>query len=416
MDSFQYRNGQLFAEDVSVADLAEEYGTPLYVYSRTHLIEQYNTLVAAMADVEPVVCFSVKSNTCAAVINTLAGLGSGADVVSGGELFRALRAGIPASKIAFAGVGKTRDEIRYALEEDILFFTVESEPEVERINECAVELGLKGRIAVRVNPDVDPKTHKYTSTGKKENKFGVDLSRARAACERAAALPAVDMVGIHMHLGSPLMDVSPYVEALEKVKDFCLEMKAKHATFRYIDIGGGLGIKYRESDEPFTPAQFADAVLPHLKEMGLQVVMEPGRFIAGNSGILVTRVQYVKDNAFKRFLIVDAAMNDLLRPPLYEAYHEILPVTETSETFFGDVVGPICESGDFMARDRDLPTASEGDLLAVCSAGAYAFAMSSNYNSRPRAAEVMVSGDRHQAVRERESRDDLVRGENIPEW
>ncbi len=416
MDFFAYRNGHLHAEDVAVGELAERYGTPLYVYSRAHLQAQFRALKAAMAPVRPLICYAVKSNTNAAVIATLAAEGAGADVVSGGELRRARRAGVPADRIVFAGVGKTESEIELALREGILYFTVESEPELERISACARKLGVTGRIAIRVNPDVDPKTHKYTSTGKKENKFGVDLARARAAYELAARLPNLEITSLHMHLGSPIMTCDPYAEALAKVAPLCEELKTRFPTFRHIDIGGGLGIPYRPQDHDFDLKAFASAVLPPLQKLGLTVSMEPGRYLTGNAGILVTRVEYVKDSPFKKFIVIDAAMNDLIRPALYEAYHAIQAVRETKETVHGDVVGPVCESGDFLAQNRELPAARAGDLLAVMSAGSYGFAMSSTYNSRPRAAEVMVSGTRHELVRERETFEDLVKGERVPEW
>jgi len=416
VNEFLFRNGNLFAEDVPVADLAATYGTPLYVYSRSHLQDRFRALKKVMAPVNPLICFAVKSNTNAAVIQTFAAEGAGADVVSAGELYRARRAGIPANKIVFAGVGKTVSEIEYALRENILYFTVESEPELERISAVGKRTGLTGRIAIRVNPDVDPKTHKYTSTGKKENKFGVDLERAMAAYDLAARLPNLEITSLHMHLGSPIMTKDPYEEALHKIKDLCRELKAKYPTFTHIDIGGGLGIKYRPTDHEFDLAAFAAAVIPPLKDLGLTVSMEPGRFLVGNAGILVTRVEYIKENPFKKFIVIDAAMNDLIRPALYEAYHEIKPVVETSETVFGDLVGPVCESGDFLAANRDLPAVKQGDLVSVMSAGAYGYVMSSTYNSRGRAAEVMVQGNRHELVRARETIEDVVRGEILPTW
>lgn len=416
MNNFSYQNGQLHAEDVPVAELAATYGTPLYVYSRSHLIAQFRALKAAMAPVNPLICYAVKANTCGAVIATFAGEGAGADVVSGGELFRARRAGVAANKIVFAGVGKRDDEIAYALREGILYFTVESEPELERISACAKKLGTTGRIALRVNPDVDPKTHKYTSTGKKENKFGVDLERAFAAYELAARLPNLEITSLHMHLGSPIMTCDPYAEALAKVKDLCLDLKKRFPTFRHIDIGGGLGIPYKPTDHEFDLKAFADAVIPPLQELGLTVSMEPGRFMVGNAGILVTRVEYIKENPLKKFVVMDAAMNDLIRPALYQAYHGIRAVRETAHTMFGDLVGPVCESGDFFAQERELPAVQAGDLLAVMSAGAYGYAMSSNYNSRGRAAEVMVQGGRHELVTARETVEELVRGEKLPRW
>lgn len=416
MNEFTYQNKNLFAENVAVADLAAVYGTPLYVYSRSHLQAQYRALRDVMAPVNPLICFAVKSNTNAAVIQTFAAEGAGADVVSAGELYRARKAGIPANKIVFAGVGKTESEIEYALKEDILYFTVESEPELERISAVGKRIGRTGRIAIRVNPDVDPKTHKYTSTGKKENKFGVDLERAMQAYELAARLPNLEITSIHMHLGSPIMTKDPYQEALYKVKDLCRDLKKRYPGFRHIDIGGGLGIVYKPGDRPFDLQAFADAVIPPLKEMELSVSMEPGRFLVGNAGILVTKVEYIKDNPFKKFIVIDAAMNDLIRPALYEAYHEIKPVKEVDSTVFGDIVGPVCESGDFLAANRDLPAVKQGDLLAVMSAGAYGYVMSSTYNSRGRAAEVMVQGARHELVRARETIDDVVRGERLPSW
>jgi diaminopimelate decarboxylase len=414
MQSFTYQNGQLFAEDVAVRDLAGEHGTPLYIYSRSHMRDQYRALATAMAEVDPLICFSVKANSNIAVIKTFLALGSGLDIVSGGELFRALRAGADPRKIVFAGVGKTCDEIEYALREDILFFTVESEAEARRISTCAVATGTTGRIAFRVNPDVDPKTHKYISTGKKENKFGLDLSRAAEAYADASRLPNVELSGMHMHIGSQLLSVDPFGEALDRVSPLCAELKAQHASFEYLDIGGGIGIQYEPGQMPPTPDDYAAVVVPRLKALGLSVALEPGRRMVGNAGILVSEVQFVKDNPFKKFIVIDAAMNDLIRPALYQAHHEILAVEETGETVFGDLVGPICESGDFLAADRELPDVKQGDLVAALSAGAYACSMASNYNSRPRPAEVMVDGDQATVVARRETLEDLVRNEVMP--
>jgi len=413
MQAFTYQSGKLFAEGVPVDDLALRYGTPLYVYSRNHLREQYQAIASAMAEVKPLICYSVKANSNAAIIKTLAREGAGFDIVSGGELFRALRAGAEADKIVFAGVGKTREEIEYALEEQIAFFTCESEPEAVRISECAKRLGVTGRIAFRVNPDVDPKTHKYISTGKKENKFGLDLDRTLQAYATASALPNIELAGLHMHIGSQILSAEPFGEALEKVKDFCKSLKARYPTFRFLDIGGGLGINYKPDQVALDPKVFAATMLPTLKALGLQVVMEPGRSIVGNAGILVCRVQYVKDSHFKKFIVTDGAMNDLIRPALYQAHHEILPVVATAGKVTGDLVGPICESGDFLAQDRELPDVKQGDLVVALSAGAYGFSMSSNYNSRPRAAEVMVDGARAEQIRQRETWEDIVRGESV---
>ncbi len=416
MEAFQHRNGELYAEEAPVARLVEQYGTPLFIYSRGYIQSHYRALAQAMAELNPLICYAVKTNSNLAVISTLAAEGAGADVVSAGELLRARRAGVPADKITFAGVGKTEAEIETALRENILLFTVESEPELDRISAVAARLGATARIAIRVNPDVDPKTHKYISTGKKENKFGVDILRARQIYERAAALPGLEIAGLHMHIGSQILSAQPYAEAAAKVAEVSVELKKRYPTFRMLDIGGGIGIRYRPDQEPLLPTVFAEAVVPILKPLGLKILMEPGRFIVGNAGILVTRVQYVKNGPSKQFIIVDGAMNDLIRPPLYQAHHDISAVRETKEMVFGDVVGPVCESGDFFALDRHLPAVAQGDLLAVHSAGAYAFSMASNYNSRPRAAEVMVSGARAELIRARETFEDLVRGESIPRW
>ena len=414
MNAFTHKNGELYAENVPVSTLAKEFGTPLYIYSRGYLRNQFQSLTEAMAEVDPLICYSVKANSNVAVLKTLLEAGSGLDIVSGGELYRCLKAGADPHKIVFAGVGKTRDEIRYAIEEDILFFTVESESEAERISECAAELGKTARIAFRGNPDVDPQTHKYISTGKKENKFGMDLARLDAAYAKAAELPGIEIAGLHMHIGSQILNPAPFGEALERIRDFVTRMKEAHPTFRYLDIGGGLGIQYSPDEEALDPKKYAEIVVPALKDLGLKVLMEPGRSLVGNSGILVTEVLYIKENAFKTFVVVDAAMNDLLRPSLYQAYHHIEPVVETSETVFGDMVGPICESGDFIAADRELPLVKEGGLMAVRSAGAYAFAMASNYNTRGRPAEIMVDGDNYHVVRERETWDDILKGESAP--
>jgi diaminopimelate decarboxylase len=408
MNAFAYRQGLLQAEGVAVTELAERYGTPLYVYSRAQLQTQLADLTSAFAAAKPLICYSVKTNSNGAVIKTFAEAGAGADVVSGGELWRARRAGVPADRIVFAGVGKTTDEIEYALKENIRFFTVESEPELTRISDVARRLGTIGRVALRVNPDVDPQTHKYISTGKKENKFGLDFARAEQACEIAARLPNLEVTGLHMHIGSQILTPQPFVEAARKVVPLCAALKRVHPAFRCLDIGGGIGIQYKPEQYLLEPAMVAREVVPLLQPLGLEIVMEPGRYLVGNAGILVARVQYVKDNPFKKFIVVDAAMNDLIRPSLYQAHHEIRAVRETAAHVQGDVVGPICESGDFLAQDRELPAVRQGDLLAVLSAGAYGFAMSSNYNSRPRAAEVMVSGNEHRLIRRRETWDDLV--------
>jgi diaminopimelate decarboxylase len=410
-ESFAYRDGRLFIEDVAVEELAERFGTPLYAYSLAHVRSQYERLGRALGDLTPSIHYAVKANSCGALIRVLAAMGAGADVVSGGELFRARRAGIPAHRIVFAGVGKTVEEIEYALREDIGGFTVESEPELERLSECARRAGTKARIAIRVNPDVAPQTHIYTSTGRKESKFGVDPERARRAYERAATLPGIEIAGMHMHLGSPLADERPYAEALDKVAALCVWLKERFPTCTTLDLGGGMGIPYRRRQKPFDLAAFAAAVVPRVRATGLGLALEPGRYIVGNAGLLVARVQYIKENAFRRFVITDAGMNDLIRPPLYHAWHEIVAVRESAEHFRADIVGPICESGDFLAQGRRLPAVREGDLVAVMSAGAYGFAMASNYNSRGRAAEVVVERAEARLARRREGWADLVAAE-----
>ena len=416
MDAFTYRRGQLFAEGVAVAELAKKYGTPLFIYSRSHIQEQYRSLVGALHELDPLVCYSVKVNTSAAIINTLAKEGSGADVVSGGELYRALKAGIPSERIAFAGVGKKEDEIEYALKSNILFFTVESEQELERISAVAKRLKKIARVALRVNPDVDPKTHKYISTGKKENKFGMDIGRALYNYALAAKLPNIEIAGLHMHIGSQILSAAPFAEAAKKVASVVTELKILYPTFRYLDIGGGLGIRYKPEHAPLLPATFAKAVVPILKPLGVKIVMEPGRNIVGNAGILVVEVQYVKQGPSKKFIIIDGAMNVLIRPALYEAHHEVIAVKQTKTTTMGDVVGPICESADFFALDRKLPDVKQGDLLAVLSAGAYSMSMSSNYNTRNRCAEIMVSGKRAEVVRKRETVTEQIANERVPKW
>jgi diaminopimelate decarboxylase len=411
MNSFTYIRNELYAEGVPVRKLAEMHGTPLYIYSRNHLREQYRGLAAAMSAVKPLICYSMKANSNAAVIRTFLDLGAGVDIVSGGELHRALHAGASPSKIVFAGVGKSREEIEYALRQGILFFTVESEPEAARISDCARRLRRTGRIAFRVNPNVDAGTHRHITTGKDENKFGLSLSRIVQACRTAAALPNIEIVGVHMHIGSQILSAEPFVAALRKLAGLCGDLKAAYPTFRYVDIGGGIGIRYRADHKELTPATYAAHMIPILKKMGLSVVMEPGRYLVGNCAALVCRVEYVKRSRGKTFMVVNAAMNDLIRPMLYEAHHDVMPVMRRRGSIRADLVGPICESGDFLALDRKLPAAGENDLLAVMSAGAYGFAMASNYNSRPRPAEVMVDGRKACVVRRRETWEDIVRGE-----
>jgi len=409
---------------VSVSAIAAEYGTPVYVYSARTILEHYRRLAEAFAPADPLICFSVKSCGNLAVLKLLAGAGSGFDVVSGGELFRALKAGADPAKIVFAGVAKGDAEIAEALRAGIAFFNVESRAELENISRLAAETGVIARVALRVNPDVDPKTHKYITTGKAENKFGIDLETASSIARTVGDLGSVSLEGVHMHIGSQITLVEPYVEALRKVVDFVAAHRSDAAPLTHVNIGGGFGIFYKEH-EARTPAEFAEELVPILASAGARLIMEPGRFIVGNAGIMLTTVRYVKQSGPKRFVLIDAGMNDLVRPTLYDAFHEIWPAradvpppsrSEPDAEYTGleeaDVVGPVCESGDFLAKDRPMPQLGRGDVLAVFSAGAYGFTMSSNYNARPRAAEVLVEGDSFRLVRRRETYEDLVAPED----
>jgi len=420
MHHFHYKSGILHAEDVSLARIAEEVGTPFYCYSTATLERHYNVLAEAFRDQTPLICFAVKANSNQAVLATMARLGAGMDVVSEGELRRARAAGVPASKIIFAGVGKTRAEMAYALEEGILGFNVESEPELIALSEVAAGLGKTASIAIRVNPDVDAKTHAKISTGKAENKFGVAYDDARDLYGRAAKLPGIKISGIHMHIGSQITDLAPFRDAFRLLRDLALELKADGIALEHLDIVGGLGVPYRgANDVPPTPEEYAAVVKSALGDLGLKIVMEPGRMIVGNAGVLVTRVTYVKEGGEKTFTIVDAAMNDLIRPTLYEAYHDIWPVAEQRTEMAPvqqDIVGPVCETGDFLAEDRTLPPFEPGDLLAVMTAGAYGAVMSSIYNSRLLVPEVLVSGDRYAVIRPRPSYDDLIGADVLPDW
>lgn len=417
MHDFEYRHGELYCESVAIERIAKEVGTPCYVYSHATLSRHYRAFDGAFQSVPHIVAFAMKANSNLAILRLMAKEGSGADIVSGGELYRALKAGIPPSKIVFAGVGKSRDELRYALETDILMFNVESSPELRALDEVAAEAGRKARVALRVNPDIDPKTHPYISTGLKKSKFGFSADRVLDEYKLASSLPHIDVVGVHAHIGSQLTEVAPFVDALKKVLDLVETIKAHGASIRYVNIGGGLGITYSDEVPPL-PQEFATALSPLIRDLKCVLIMEPGRVIVGNAGILVTRVLYRKEGDAKRFVIVDAAMNDLIRPSLYGAYHEIKPVRELpgAGQVTVDVVGPVCESGDFLAKDRTMPEVRPGDLLAVMSAGAYGFTMASNYNSRPRVPEVLVNDGELHVVRAREQYTDLVRGESIPDF
>jgi len=413
MDHFEYRDAELCCEQVSLRALATVTGTPVYVYSKAALLEGLAGYHRAFRDVPHVVCYSVKANSNLGILSVLAKAGAGADIVSGGELYRALRAGIPPTKIIFSGVGKNRDEMRDALKADILMFNVESRSELRVLDEVALEMGVRAPIALRVNPDVDPQTHPYIATGLKTSKFGIPHDEALAAYEEAATLRGLEIVGADMHIGSQLTKATPVADAVARVVALVKTLRERRIEIRMIDIGGGLGIRYHDETPP-THEEYATVLLPALREVGVTVLLEPGRSIVGNAGLLLTRVLYRKDTGARKFVVVDGAMNDLIRPALYGAFHEILPVDETRrarEAETVDVVGPICESGDFLAKDRALPRVEEDDLLAVMSAGAYGFAMASNYNTRPRAVEVLVDGNCYTIVRRRETYEDLVAGE-----
>ena len=412
MHHFQYRGDDLCCEEVPLARIASEVGTPAYVYSHATLTRHFRIFDEAFAEIPHLICFAMKANANLAVLKLFSDLGGGLDVVSGGELFRGLKAGVPAGRIVYAGVGKSRDEIAYALKSDILMFNVESGQELRLIDEVASGMGVKARVAIRVNPDVDPHTHPYISTGLKKSKFGIDIVLALGEYEAAQALPSLQVVGIHQHIGSQITDIRPFVDALAKTAALVKKLRERGGDIRYVDVGGGLGITYKD-EEPPLPSEFAKALIEVIRDLKATVVLEPGRVLVGNAGILVTRVLYTKQTPVKNFVVVDAGMNDLARPSLYGAYHGIQPLRKSSgrADVIVDVVGPICESADFLAKDRALPGVEPGEFLAVMSAGAYGHTMSSNYNARPRAPEVMVRGDRYSVVRERETFEDLIRGE-----
>ncbi|HEB72906.1 MAG TPA: diaminopimelate decarboxylase [Nitrospirae bacterium] len=418
MHHFEYKNGQFHCEDVPLSKIAEEVGTPFYCYSHATLHRHFTVFDKAFEKVPHTICFAVKANSNLAVLRLFAKEGGGADVVSGGELFRALKAGVPADKIVYAGVGKTKEEIRQALDVGILMFNVESSQELLAIDTVAAKMGVKAPIALRINPAVDPKTHPYISTGLKTSKFGISYDSAMDEYRHAVSMENIEVVGVHKHIGSQITLVSPFVDALEKTLDVVKNLEEEGIGIRYIDIGGGLGIPYKDEAPPH-PKELADNIIPMLEKTGLHIIFEPGRVIAGNAGALVTRVLYTKENEEKIFFIVDAGMNDLVRPSLYDSYQHVAPVEESvglRRKISSDVVGPICESGDFLARDRVLPEFKPGDLMAVMSAGAYGFTMSSNYNSRPRVPEVLVKDDSYDVIRDRENYDDLVKGERIPSY
>lgn len=408
MNYFSYKNDELFAEDVPVRELVERFGTPLYVYSAATFTRHFTVFDEAFSSIEHLSCYSVKTNSNTNILRHLAKLGAGVDIVSGGELFRALRAGIDPSRIVYSGVGKSAEEIQAALEADILMFNVESAQELERINDIASKMGVVARVALRINPDVDAKTHPYISTGMQENKFGLAMDDALTVYAHSKELPAVEAIGMDCHIGSQLTSLEPFIEALERLLVFLEKVKALGIDVRYLDLGGGLGIPYDEETPPH-PQEFGKVICERLQGAGLKLILEPGRVIAGNAGILVTKVLYCKETAQKNFVIVDAGMNDLIRPSLYHSFHKIDEVKRSGrEKLKVDIVGPICESSDFLAKDRLLTKVEQNELLAVHSAGAYGFSMSSQYNSRPRAAEVLVEGNVARCIRRKENYRDLI--------
>jgi diaminopimelate decarboxylase len=439
--SFRYHDGKLYCEDVDLARAAEQFGTPLYIYSTGTILDHFGRLDAALAPLDHLICYAVKANSNRAILKLLAEVGAGFDIVSGGELFRAVKAGADPKKCTFAGVGKAHDEIEYGLDQSVHSFNVESEAELDFIDKIAGAKKSRAPIALRVNPDVDSHTHQYISTGSHENKFGIALEDAPRIYERAAKMPNLDIVGVQMHIGSQITESAPFAAAIGKVAPLVRDLKSKYG-IKFFSIGGGMGIIYRRALESgsgkwwhdhsgessaFSVRDYADAIVPLLRDLGVRILVEPGRFPVGNAGVLLTRVRYIKKSGAKKFAIVDAGMNDLIRPALYQGYHEIVPVEQGSSVGEAvsfpsskgkskslekiDIVGPVCESGDFFALEREMPEIHEGDLLAIMSAGAYGFVMASNYNSRPLPAEALVRGDKATLIRKRQTWEDLVRGE-----
>lgn len=417
MHHFNYKNGILHAEDVSLEDIAREVGTPAYVYSQATLLRHFEAFSKAFEGMDNLVCYAVKANSNKAVMALFASLGGGADIVSGGELARALAAGVRPDRIVYSGVGKTVEEMEAALGAGILMFNLESVDELQILDQVAGRLGVKAPVSFRVNPDVDAVTHPKITTGLAKNKFGLDMETAFRQYPMAAKLPNVEIKGISCHIGSQITDTRPFADSLQRVARLVEKLGEIGISLSLLDLGGGLGITYNQETPPH-PEEYAAALKETVTRLGMKLILEPGRVLVGNAGILLAEVLFTKQTPAKRFIIVDAAMNDLIRPSYYDSYHAIWPVEKAraSELAMADVVGPVCETGDFLARDRELPMFERGDLMALLSAGAYGFAMSSNYNSRPRAAEVLVNGDRFSLVRERETLEDLSRGEALPDW
>ena len=416
MNYFHYVDDEFWCEDVPIAKIAADVGTPFYLYSYKTLNQHFRVFNESFADLPHIICFAVKANSNIAVLRTFSRLGGGMDIVSGGELYRALKAEVDPRKIVYSGVGKKVDEIEYALASNILLFNAESIQELEVINVCAGKMGKKAGIALRVNPDVNAETHPHITTGLKENKFGIDVETALSQYRLAKTFNHLEIIGVSCHIGSQVTKISPFLDAFENLKKFISRLHKEGISIKYLDLGGGLGIQYNK-EEPPHPSEYARALISAKDTLNCTFIFEPGRVIVGNAGILVTKVLYTKSNPDKNFVIIDAAMNDLVRPSFYNSYHHIQPVIKKrQEEFIADVVGPICESGDYLAKDRHLPRFEPGDLMAVMSAGAYGFSMSSNYNSRPRVAEVMVSNDRYHVIRKRENYADLIRGEEAPDF
>ncbi|MBP8984572.1 MAG: diaminopimelate decarboxylase [Syntrophobacterales bacterium] len=416
MHDFKYVNDELYCEGVPVSRIAEDIGTPFYLYSTRTLTNHYRVFDRAFSGLRHIVCYSVKANSNVAILKLLVKEGAGVDIVSGGELYRALQAGVEPGKVVYSGVGKRVDEIEFALATDILMFNIESSEELMVIDRCAGRMKKKARIAVRINPDVDPRTHPHISTGLKENKFGVNIEKSLETYRWARTLGNIEVVGVDCHIGSQVIQIEPFVDALKRLKKLMGLLEKEGVRIGYLDLGGGLGITY-DQELPPHPEEYGRAVKEVVKDTDVTVILEPGRVIVGNAGILVTRVLYQKQNENKNFVIVDAGMNDLIRPSLYGSYHALQPVVRKDrEEFIADIVGPICESGDFIAKSRSVPKLEGGELLAVMSAGAYGFSMSSNYNSRPRIPEVLVNGEGYYVIRKRETYADLVRGEEIPDF
>lgn len=416
MDYFTRKDGVLYCENVDVNTIAEDVGTPAYIYSARTIAEHFRKLDSAFEEIPHMVCYSAKANGNLAILRMLINEGAGIDIVSGGELEAAVRAGADPSKIVFSGVAKTVEEIDAALQKSILFFAVESQGELTRINERAGELGTTGRFSVRVNPDVDPNTHKHITTGKMENKFGLDYAMARTLYEISLDMKNVEAVGIHMHIGSQLLSEQPYLQGIAKLKKLLADVRGMGIEIEYLDIGGGFGVIYN-TEKPLLAEEYAQKIVPEIKDLGVKLIIEPGRFIVANGGILVTEVQYIKENPLKRFVIVDAGMNDLLRPALYDAYHKIMTTRPGSKgKMIVDVVGPICESSDVLGKGIELSDVKQGDLLAVRTAGAYGFSMSSNYNLHRRPVEVLVSNDKYVVIRRREEYDQLFENQHMPDF